>query len=292
MRTFFFLVVATFVFAKESSLISFDDSMKKANASFATLYESQMQEQWKLVRTFYEKYQNTFSQYKPGRSRIPKKIHQIWLGGALPKKYEVLQKSWIKHHPDWEYKLWTDEDVKTFPFSNRKRFDEAISVGEKSDILRYEILNFHGGLYVDTDFECLAAFDEIHYACDFYVGVLAAFEKEQEVHIGNALIASVPNHPILKYCLKKISKKKPGKTPDEVQGVSGPGILREAFFSRCQKGRYRNVAFPFSFFYPLHCSERRGHLSLEEKKKILHPESVAIHYWDVSWADPHTTYEK
>ena len=37
----------------------------------------------------------------------------------------------------------------------RDVFERAINPGMKSDIFRYEILKQIGGLYVDTDFECL-----------------------------------------------------------------------------------------------------------------------------------------
>jgi mannosyltransferase OCH1-like enzyme len=40
-------------------------------------------------------------------------------------------------------------------------FDRASNFGEKSDIWRYEILFRLGGVYVDTDFECVRPFDSL-----------------------------------------------------------------------------------------------------------------------------------
>ncbi|MBU6446843.1 MAG: hypothetical protein KGQ49_05540, partial [Verrucomicrobia bacterium] len=219
------------------------------------------------------------------KEKIPKIIHQIWLGGQLPEKYRALQATWLAKHPDWEYRLWTDADVQDFPFTNRERFEKAVNVGEKADIFRYEILNVYGGLYVDTDFECVRPFDVFHHLLDFYTGILGAYADGQEVHIGNSLIGTVPHHPIIQSCLKEIGRKPPGKNADEVQAVSGPGCFRRAFFKYCEEGGYRNVAFPFTFFYPLPPHERSGHLDGIVKNSWIEPETFGIHYWDTSWTN-------
>lgn len=268
----------------DPSYPSFDGCMRKANSSFDLLYLSskQVQNQWKLVKHLYEKQLSK----KPFSSpKIPKIIHQIWIGGPLPDKYLSLQKSWQDKNPDWEYRLWTDADLPSFPFTNRSRFEKAVNVGEKADILRYEVLNQFGGLYVDTDFECLAPFDPLHQVCDFYVGLEAALTNDCEAAIGNALIGSVPNHPIIQYCLKRIAQKQPGRNGDEVQDISGPGCLKRAFFKCCKKGSYRNIAFPYTFFYPIPSHHRDGLLGKVAKNDWLEPESLGVHYWDTSWGN-------
>ena len=44
---------------------------------------------------------------------IPKIIHQIWLGPN--KRPDIWMNSWkinyIKKHPDWTYKLWTEKEI-------------------------------------------------------------------------------------------------------------------------------------------------------------------------------------
>ncbi len=261
--------------------LSFNDSMKKGNAVFENIYSSQNGRQWKIVQKLYEKHLRE----KPSNTpRIPKIIHQIWLGGPLPEKYYPLQKSWQEKHPDWEYRLWTDADITSFPFMNRERFENAVNVGEKADIFRYEILYLYGGLYVDTDFECIRPVDELHYLCDLYTGILGAFAEGQEVAIGNALIGAKSNHPIIQYCIEWVAKKPIGRTADEVQALTGPGCFKRAFFKRYDVDHLRNVAFPYTFFYPLPSEERCGHLDGIAKSKWIEPETFGIHYWDTSWA--------
>lgn len=258
-----------------STWIPFDASMAKGNTSFANCYSNLEGHRWKWLKDLYERGID-----KPAYLQIPKTIHQIWIGGTLPEKYKGLQRTWQEKHPGWEYRLWTDADLAAFPFTDRARFERAVSIGEKADIFRYEILYHYGGLYVDTDFECLRSFDNVHSSCDFYVGLEAALSDTQGPAIGNALIGSVPGHPILASCLKEISRKPPGATPDEVQSVSGPGCLRKAFFKRSnQRGGFRNIAFPFTYFYPIPSPHRND----EEKESWIQPESFGVHYWDVSW---------
>jgi mannosyltransferase OCH1-like enzyme len=46
-------------------------------------------------------------------------------------------------------------DVKLMILKNQKAYSLAKNWGMKSDILRYEILQKFGGVYIDTDYECL-----------------------------------------------------------------------------------------------------------------------------------------
>jgi mannosyltransferase OCH1-like enzyme len=262
--------------------IAFDKSMSKAYADFSRCYHTkltQRREEWRAVKQLYEKH---LSMPSTAASRIPKIIHQIWIGGPLPQKYHALQKTWQKFHPDWEYRLWTDADLDNFPFTDRARFERAKNFAEKADILRYEILYQYGGLYVDADFECLKPFDPLHHACDFYVGLEAIFYRRAPVKMGNALIASVPAHPILRRCLEKISQEETDGNFDRIQQVTGPECLTKAFLECCQEGEHRNVAFPFTYFYPLPAPERNS--SQEEiQSRWIQEESFGVHYWDASW---------
>jgi mannosyltransferase OCH1-like enzyme len=278
----FLLGVVWFGFSiRQNPFLPFDASMKKMSAKFESNYFGKKGKQWKILKSLYEKNLSKKPLIAP---RIPKIIHQIWIGGKLPEKYLPLQKSWKEKHPDWEYRLWTDADLPSFPFVNRDRFERAINVGEKADILRYEILNKFGGLYVDTDFECIQCLDPLHHLCDLYVGLEGAFAQDQEACMLNSLIGSIPHHPIIECCLKLIAKKPAGKMADEVQSISGPGCFRRAFFKCYKEKNLKNVAFPCTFFYPLSSHERCGHLDEMAKSNWIHPETFGIHYWDVSWA--------
>lgn len=210
--------------------------------------------------------------------RIPKKIHQIWLGSKFPKEYKSWQKTWIDNHPDWEYILWTEKEIENFNFKNKEVFDKTPNYGSKSDILRYEILNRFGGLYIDTDFECFKPFDYLHLNMDFYVGII--FEKE--FNVTNGIIGSVPGHPVLEHLINSINSPVVSNNTEKIHEITGPWALNEAYKLKMFDKTFRNVAFPVSYFFPF--PNNKLHIRSERKiKKYKKPESLALHYWEVSW---------
>ena len=117
--------------------------------------------EWKIVRDLYNR--NAVNAVWSEVPRIPKIIHHIWLGSPFPEKYKILRETWKKHHPDWEFVLWTDEDIEAFGLFNKDLYDQSDNYGAKSDIARYEILYRFGGLYIDTDFESEEDYNELIY---------------------------------------------------------------------------------------------------------------------------------
>lgn len=75
-------------------------------------------------------------------SPIPRVFHRIWLGGEMPEEFRGYGETFRKLHPDWEMKLWTEENLP--PLKNQREFDEARTFAQKADILRYELLYEQG----------------------------------------------------------------------------------------------------------------------------------------------------
>jgi len=44
-------------------------------------------------------------------ARIPRVLHQIWLGSPLPPRFAVLRARWRALHPRWRPVLWTDTEI-------------------------------------------------------------------------------------------------------------------------------------------------------------------------------------
>jgi hypothetical protein len=57
--------------------------------------------------------------------RIPKIIHQIWIGNGVPAELKPLQKLWQLMHSGWEYHLWTQHNINDLPLINRTFIDAA-----------------------------------------------------------------------------------------------------------------------------------------------------------------------
>ncbi len=273
-------------FCQEQRFIPFDASMNKRDLSFVPKIlakKLRKDTRWQKIEKLYAKH---ILHGTPSESyRIPKIIHQIWLGGPLPARYKEIQKTWAEKHPDWEYRLWTDADAKVFPMKNRALFETATNWGEKADIFRYEILSQFGGLYVDTDFECLRPFDILHKLCDFYIGLDTIEKQFQSPRLLNGLLACSPHHPIIEKCLSTMSGDGARDNHDLIQYRTGPGLVTRTFLKSMDDQTYKNVAIPSSYFYPLPGPKRDGTIGGAIKAAWVQEESFAIHYWDGSWIE-------
>lgn len=97
--------------------------------------------------------------------RIPNIIHQTWKNSTVPPHWQASQDGWKKYHPDWEYKLWTDEDNRAFVSEKfpwfLKTFDDFPYGIQRADAIRYCILYEYGGLYCDLDIEPLGNLENL-----------------------------------------------------------------------------------------------------------------------------------
>ncbi len=268
----------TFDFAK----IDFHKAMQPSFDEIYYYHPAFIQEKlaWKKAYDLYNKnfVNNNFTNKE---LLIPKKIHQIWLGSDLPYKHRKMQATWLKYHPEWEYKLWTDKDIEELGLYNKQLYDQAVTYAEKADIARYEILYRFGGLYVDTDFECIQPFDIFNYNLEFYAGI----EYNKELRVNNALIAAKPAHPILKKCVEKIGTYpiilKPHLTPRQIYietlvQKTGPAYFTRVIFEEIDNTTSL-VLFPNTFFYPFNSGKQLLAYS------FIKPETFAMHHWDMSW---------
>eukprot|EP00949_MAST-11_sp_MAST-11-sp1_P004361 g4361.t1 len=108
----------------------------------------------------------SLSEQKLGSSKITRIIHQTWKDeDSVPPQMAAFSAGWRKLHPDWEYRLWTDESIDAFV---AKEFPQLYGIFEsypwqiqRVDFARYCILKKFGGLFVDMDFEALRPFDAV-----------------------------------------------------------------------------------------------------------------------------------
>lgn len=229
--------------------------------------------------TFFKK---IYEQYNPSRIapaidiKIPKIIHQIWLGSPVPDVFEAYMNSWIAFHMgnDWQYVLWNDEKIKNFGLYNQVFYDATENFGQKSDIARWEILYNFGGVYVDVDFECLRSFDQLHYLYDFYVGLQPL--DSQFVQLNNALVGSCPFHPILYHSIATI--KDNWHTHKGAPQKTGPVHFTRSFYAKANTGRTIDMVFPASYFYPLGTQE-----TVNNKQAWLKQGAYAVHWWAKTW---------
>ncbi|NLF28662.1 MAG: glycosyl transferase [Clostridiales bacterium] len=93
---------------------------------------------------------------------IPRVVHYCWFGGnPFPKKIVRCMKSWKKHLPDYEFRLWNEEnfDVNAYPFA--KEAYRAKNWAFVADICRLHALVACGGIYLDADVEVVRPLDDL-----------------------------------------------------------------------------------------------------------------------------------
>ena len=133
---------------------------------------------------------------------IPKIIHQLWVG-PRPRPQRLLD-TWKNAHPDWEYVLWTEENLKDFRFKNQKQIDAMPEWNGKADIMRYEILDRFGGVFMDADSECLNPLDPFFLNNDSFS--VYENEKQRGGLIACGIMGAVPNCLLMKLCVDELSK--------------------------------------------------------------------------------------
>lgn len=113
-----------------------------------------------------------------------RKIHQIWCQGeehfkeTQPVYYSYIQ-LWKDYFPDYEYKLWSEEDyldlIEEYSPELLAIYNTAPSYSSKSDIARHVILYTQEGynLYVDTDYEPFTRFDYLINDDNIELGIVA-----------------------------------------------------------------------------------------------------------------------
>ena len=141
---------------------------------------------------------------------IPKKIHQIWIGpDELPQKYVDMTNNMSDMHPDWEYKLWTHEEI----FNDRYADDEYLQAYIKepetfkwafiTDRIKLLLLRDFGGVYADVDAKYVKSFDlvmdKLEEKHTFFAG-LKTFDVQSSL-IECAIYGAAPNSRLINLCL-------------------------------------------------------------------------------------------
>lgn len=136
---------------------------------------------------------------------IPKKLHIIWIGDK-PRPDRWIN-TWRDQHPEWDFKLWGNEDYKAIDWRSRKQMNQFQASGHwagVADLMRYEILYRHGGVYVDADSICVRPLDD--WLLHNHMFAVRESEKHRPNLVINSFIGAVPDHPALRDIVNATSR--------------------------------------------------------------------------------------
>lgn len=236
--------------------------------------------------------------------RIPQVFHYIWLGPRpFPEESVSNVRSWKEKHPGWVFKFWTDRPEREPPISGMEKhlirdlplsylapfLERTDNYGEKSDMLRYEILFQQGGVYVDHDVVCYQSFSSLNRLYDFYACLEdfhAAEGQRAQIFPCNCLIGAVPGHDILFSALSKVQERWdlveqrfPENSISRVMHRTFLGFT-EAVREQAGNGRFKNFVMPASYVFPDKVYSKR-----EREKWGIARYPMASHHFASLWQE-------
>lgn len=122
----------------------------------------------------------------------------------MPHVFAQYGVEWRSLHQDWEIREWRDSGALP-TLRNQKIFDRAKQLYPvpkwewkrfQADLLRLELLEQHGGVYVDTDVEPLAPISPLLDGRSCVVG-FSPQHRNGEHPITNCVMAATPGHPYI-----------------------------------------------------------------------------------------------
>ncbi len=234
---------------------------------------------------------------------IPNIIHHTWRDRDVPPYLDELRRSWRGFHPDWQHRLWTDEDNRALISGRYPDFLDVYDAYplaiQRADAARYFILDTFGGVYADLDMQAMRPLTPVlrDRTCVFGTEPRAhASANRTDLIVGNALMASVPRHPLwsnvheaLVTCRDAVSWSQP-----DVLRSTGPLMLTGVV----RRQRPPVTVLPPDTFYPRLDATNRlvfGDSWTMSEEQTTYLEAVrhgldvrdayAVHHWAGTWTN-------
>jgi len=160
--------------------------------------------------------------------------------------------------PDWEYRLWTDDDILSVmqrnfaPFVDRfLRIKRGIVI---ADIGRYAALYEQGGIYLDTDYKLIKAPDKyLDALCILPIeeGKLERSLETDAFKLGNAFLGSIPRYDFWRAFLAHIFTNVSLEELNHGNPVATSGPIALTQFWQRHRKLYPDIRLPAKAeFYP------------------------------------------
>ena len=138
---------------------------------------------------------------------IPKIIHYCWFGrNSKPELAQKCYASWKKFCPDFKIIEWNEDnyDIQSAPLFVRQAY-ESKKWAFVTDYVRLEVVNKHGGVYLDTDVEIIKPIDDLLKYKAFFglqnstmINTGLGFGAEAELPVLNEMMETYQSIPFVK----------------------------------------------------------------------------------------------
>jgi len=170
---------------------------------------------------------------------IPKVVHQIYIGTAVPKHYVQYVKTIDRAMPSWMHVLWTDEDIERSLLPRVSAEDRALfhrypQAINRADMTRYLLMEEFGGMYLDMDAELLK---DVEPNLISHGGIWAVHGFQPHAgsrdppKVESHMWVSQPQHPFWKVMRELLHERGDGiryKLDYDVLTVTGPRAVQDA----------------------------------------------------------------
>jgi len=233
---------------------------------------------------------------------VSRTIHQTWKDKNIPDHFLPWIKSWKDTHPDWEYKLWTDDDNRRLIKEKYEWFlptyDNYEFNIQRADAIRCFILYEYGGLYADVDIWCAKdtspLFSDVTDCALFYENPNHCL-KDRFLNTDiftNSIMYSVKGSKFMLKLMKTMSKNEymyepfdndAKETTDENLRViysTGPGFITTMYY------RYNSLIdgiSPISHRCFEYCTQAERYTKLDNSDYDIPDDGYGIHWMVNTW---------
>jgi len=172
---------------------------------------------------------------------IPKILHFVWIGDDSKRPDNFLA-SWAERNPGWTIKVWSNEDLVSRQWKNRRRMAELGRVDARlvAELMRWEILFDEGGLAFDIDSACVRPLEDFLCECEMF----ACWENEltEPGLVCSKFVGACAGNPFV------------GSLIGSIQAESGPPLIatRQSADSRRLTRLWRDLKYRGLTVFPSH----------------------------------------
>lgn len=229
--------------------------------------------------------------------KIPKIVHQIWFdftndgtGKNMGKHNKGLVKRAKSLNKSYKFILWDEKSAEKFM---KKNYIEywlfyicLTPVIKKVDYLRFFLIHFYGGIYLDIDYYCIKGFDDYFNENVYSKHCDVILSKScYGPWVTNSIMMGAKNSLFFKYCYQKVRESRLYPWWGNIQPhidiscTAGPYFMTQVYetYLRNEKIKLEEVGtFLSQDFADSKYTWHEGHTSWIDNKDLLSVEIIII----------------